>query len=53
MKESCSLDLADRGELTLDEVGPMLNIARERIRQIELATFPQLRHGMPDEVRED
>lgn len=53
MKESCSLDLADRGELTLDEIGPMINVTRERIRQIELLTFPRLRSGMPDGVLED
>lgn len=36
MKESCSLDVAGRGGGTLDEVGVMLNLTRERVRQIEL-----------------
>lgn len=34
---SCALDVADRGGLTLEEVGKLMNITRERIRQIEAA----------------
>lgn len=37
MKETCSLDVADRGGGTLDEVGVRLNLTRERVRQIELS----------------
>ena len=33
--ESCALDVAAQGEKTLDEVGNLLNLSRERIRQIE------------------
>jgi len=36
LKESCSLDVADRGGITLEEVGELLNLTRERVRQIEL-----------------
>lgn len=36
MTESCSLDVADRGALTLKGVGPLLNLTRERIRQLEV-----------------
>lgn len=32
---SCALDVADRGEATLEEVGEILNITRERARQLE------------------
>lgn len=32
---SCSLDLAELGELTLEQVGAALNVTRERIRQLE------------------
>jgi len=32
--ESCSLDVADRGPHLDEEVGPMLNLTRERVRQI-------------------
>ena len=33
--ETCSLDVADRGEHTLDDIGDVMNITRERVRQIE------------------
>jgi len=35
MGESCALDLAARGGMTLEEVGIVMNITRERVRQIE------------------
>jgi hypothetical protein len=34
-EHSCSLDVAERGPWTLDEIGKIFNITRERIRQIE------------------
>lgn len=36
MEDSCALDAADEGGLTLDRVGELLNITRERTRQIEV-----------------
>lgn len=33
--ESCTLDIAERGGLTLEEVGDIMGLTRERIRQIE------------------
>jgi Sigma-70, region 4 len=33
---SCSLDVADQGGTTLEDVGEMMNITRERIRQVEV-----------------
>ena len=33
--ETCSLDLADQGGMILDEVGKVMNLTRERVRQIE------------------
>ena len=33
--ESCALDVADAGPHTLEEVGEILGIVRERVRQIE------------------
>lgn len=35
MIESCTLDVADRGEHTLEDVAAMMNITRERVRQVE------------------
>ena len=36
MAETCALDVADRGGTTLEEVGAILNLTRERIRQVEV-----------------
>lgn len=36
LAESCALDVADRGEHTLEEVGLLTNLTRERIRQLEV-----------------
>lgn len=35
LEDSCVLDVADRGEHTLEQVGTFLNITRERTRQLE------------------
>lgn len=35
LPESCSLDVADAGEHTLEQVGGYTNLTRERIRQVE------------------
>ena len=35
LKESCVLDVANRGEQTLHQIGKILGTSRERIRQIE------------------
>ena len=36
LEETCALDVADRGGITLEEVGEILNLTRERIRQVEV-----------------
>ena len=37
MTETCALDIADRGGITLEEVGEIMNLTRERVRQVETA----------------
>jgi hypothetical protein len=40
--ETCALDVAERGGMTLEEVGEILNLTRERIRQVEAAGLQKL-----------
>lgn len=42
MTETCALDVADRGGATLDQVGNIMNLTRERVRQVEVETFAKL-----------
>ena len=35
MTETCALDVAERGGITLEEVGEIMNLTRERVRQVE------------------
>ena len=43
MEDTCALDVADRGGITLEEVGEIMNLTRERIRQVELRGLEKLR----------
>ncbi len=49
MAETCSLDVADRGGITLEEVGEILNLTRERIRQVEVRGLLKLKMIGPGE----
>jgi hypothetical protein len=42
MKETCALDVADRGGATLEDVGAIMNLTRERIRQVEVKGLAKL-----------
>lgn len=42
MTETCALDIADRGGITLEEVGEIMNLTRERVRQVETAGLGKL-----------
>jgi hypothetical protein len=48
MKETCALDVADRGGITLEEVGEILNLTRERIRQVEVRGLGKMRDQTKD-----
>lgn len=53
LEETCALDVADRGGITLEDVGNIMNLTRERIRQVESRGLHKLRivaeeHGMDD-----
>ena len=41
--ESCSLDVADQGPQTLERVGEIMGLTRERVRQIEVKILAKLR----------
>jgi hypothetical protein len=43
MTETCALDVAERGGITLEEVGMLTNVTRERVRQVETKALVQLR----------
>ncbi len=50
--DSCSLDLADRDGMTLDEVGQILCVSRERVRQLESRGLRLLRYYGRKTLRE-
>lgn len=49
---SCALDVADRGGETLEDVGSILNITRERVRQVEEKALIHLKVLMPQDEDE-
>ena len=49
LAETCALDVADRGGITLEEVGSIMNLTRERIRQVETRGLMKLRAVTEDE----
>jgi hypothetical protein len=42
LEHSCALDVADAGGATLEEVGVMMNLTRERVRQVEVKAMAKL-----------
>ena len=55
LKHTCALDVAERGGITLEEVGEIMNLTRERIRQVEVRGLLKLkmRSPSPDELGAD
>lgn len=52
LKDTCALDVADRGGATLEEVGQLMNFSRERTRQIETDVVVKLRAADPRLAKE-
>lgn len=46
MQETCALDLAERGGLTHEEIGGLLNVTRERARQLEETGLSKLKREL-------
>ena len=51
LAETCALDVADRGGITLEEVGSIMNLTRERIRQVETRGLLKLRALTEDDPK--
>jgi hypothetical protein len=51
LEQTCALDVADRGGITLEEVGAIMNLTRERIRQVETRGLLKLRAMAEEEPR--
>lgn len=41
--DTCALDVAERGSITLEAVGEKLNLTRERVRQVEVRGLLKLK----------
>ena len=51
LEQTCSLDVADAGASTLDSIGRIVNLTRERTRQIELSGVRALRREITRRAR--
>jgi hypothetical protein len=47
---TCALDVAEAGGLTLEEVGNIIGVTRERVRQMQVRALEKLRKRVPDLV---
>ncbi len=47
LTHTCALDVAERGGITLEEVGEIMNLTRERIRQVEVRGLLKLKMASP------
>lgn len=46
---TCALDVAEQGGITLEEVGAIMNLTRERIRQVETRGLTKLKEATEDD----
>jgi hypothetical protein len=49
LEHTCALDVAEKGGITLEEVGLIMNLTRERIRQVETRGLLKLREATEDD----
>lgn len=47
-RETCVLDMADRGGMTLEEVGEQMGFTRERSRQVETLAIKRIKKSGVD-----
>jgi uncharacterized protein YuzE len=52
LDESCALDVAQRGGVTFEEAGELVNVTREMVRQIEKKALVALRNSDLHEFRD-
>jgi hypothetical protein len=50
---TCALDVAEKGGITLEEVGEIMNLTRERIRQVETRGLLKLREATEAEPKRE
>lgn len=48
-EQSCSLDIADNGSQTLETIGMIMDLTRERVRQIETLALHKIAMTVGDE----
>ncbi|MBI3074251.1 MAG: DNA-binding protein [Deltaproteobacteria bacterium] len=48
VEQSCALDVAEKGGSTLEEIGLIMNLTRERIRQLENSGLTKIKEGTTD-----
>src|SRR3954463_9537301 len=49
LEHTCALDVAEKGGITLEEVGAIMNLTRERIRQVETRGLMKLREAVEED----
>lgn len=53
MRHSCTLDVAEMNGVTLEEVGAIMNLTRERIRQVEVRGLLKLKDDSAEDLGEE
>jgi hypothetical protein len=53
LEETCALDIAEKGGITLEEIGELMNLTRERVRQLENDALHKVRREGFDPADDD